>query len=143
MKRAIRRTAAPRLLTDISITPLLDLVFILLFAFMVVVPLASRGGGRVAPVTSLSKEPPDEREVLLFSGPERLSFRGSAVTMEELPGVMREALAASPALGIVIQTPPDQAVRELVGLLRLLDQAGVTRAAIDPRPPDSATMPSP
>jgi biopolymer transport protein ExbD len=129
-----RRASKLKLITEISITPLMDLVFILLFAFMVAVPLVTQYDVS-GPSAVLGREmvaPPKEGETVILAVGEDggLSWAGGALSVEALPAVVLQALAVRPELGVILQLHPSRSAEELVRLMNLLDEAGVSRTAV-------------
>lgn len=130
-----RRASKLKLITEISITPLMDLVFILLFAFMVAVPLVTQTDRMRQSGTFDSKQPttpPKAGETVTLAIAEDGNFRWNEqpTDFEAIPTVIQNAVNATPKLGVVIQIPTHRSAQELVRLMNLLDDLGVTRTAI-------------
>ena len=136
----MRRSRPPsrQLLAEISATPLLDLVFILLFAFMVALPLVSRSDALLQPAEApqrLSQQTPDRVLVLQASGPDQLVHEGTPLTAIEVEQRLQtEWLPADPDLGVRIEIAPDQPVATLTQVMALLARAGVQRASVRAEP---------
>jgi biopolymer transport protein ExbD len=133
--RSQRRASKLKLITEISITPLMDLVFILLFAFMVAVPLVTQH--ELALSSTISgplppTSPPSPAATFTLSVSEDGSFQwaDAPVLFEALPSIIKQSLAAQPQLGVILELPPNRPAQDLVRLMNLLDDLGVTRTAV-------------
>jgi biopolymer transport protein ExbD len=129
-----RRASKLKLITEISITPLMDLVFILLFAFMVAVPLVTQYDvSRQSGVSGRQLvAPPKEGEAVILEVGEDggLSWAGEVLGLEALSGAIKQALTVRPELGVILQLHPSRSAEELVRLMTLLDEVGVSRTAV-------------
>lgn len=130
-----RRASKLKLITEISITPLMDLVFILLFAFMVAMPLVtqydfSRQSDTAATKQATSAPNPDETFTLTITEDGTYRWAGKSITFESLPTLIEQELKGQPQLGVIIQMAPTRNAQDLVNLMNLLDKIGVTRTAI-------------
>lgn len=133
--RSQRRASKLKLITEISITPLMDLVFILLFAFMVAVPLVTQHDLALStppsgplPPTS----PPSPAATFTLSVTEDGSYQwaNAPIPFEALPATIKQSLAAQPQLGVILELSPNRSAQDLVRLMNLLDDVGVTRTAV-------------
>lgn len=124
-------------ITEISVTPLLDLVFILLFAFMVALPLVSRtdslltAQAAVRPATSALPAPtPDNTLTLTLTLTGSFYSQGIEYPLTELHPQLLEAVRNRPALGVILETPPELPVTRLLEPMATLQKAGVQSTAI-------------
>ncbi len=125
-----------QLVAEISVTPLLDLVFILLFAFMVALPLVSRSdallGGQPPSSSSSSAIAAEPQEIVSLrihhSG--ELDLEGEFLSLEALEARLRtDWLVSNPDLGVRVEVPPEQPVSKLAEVMTMLARAGVRRAS--------------
>jgi len=142
-----RRASKLKLITEISITPLMDLVFILLFAFMVAVPLVtqfdvSRQAARAESKLATTPPAPEETFTLGLTEEGTFFWAGNPIAFEALPSEVKQALETMPALGVVIHLHPDRSAQDLVRLMTLLDDVGVSRTAIQLTTAPTATPPT-
>ncbi len=125
-----------KLVAEISVTPMLDLVFILLFAFMVALPLVSNSDALLRPAAArLESAAPAPENVLTLrvSGPDTLvadSSPAEPLTLAAAEARLREEwLPARPGLGVRVEIAPDQPVSTLAEVMAMLTRAGVQRTA--------------
>jgi biopolymer transport protein TolR len=132
--RHARRHTQLKWITEVSVTPLLDLVFILLFAFMVALPLVSRSDHLLdsSPPLPQSLSPAAPADVLTLS----LLSTGSILwDKDELQPAALEsrlltALESRPGLGVILEMAPDLPVSRLSSVMGTLNSAGVRSTAI-------------
>ncbi len=132
MKRAAHRHQ-PRLITEMSVTPLLDLVFVLLFVFMVAAPLLRPE--RVIDVAAAKTTPvdPDEPTEVVKLGMNRelsLSLDGKVLAREDLDAALAKLVKDRPGAGVVVRMDKALSVEHLVDLMAALETAGVRRTAV-------------
>lgn len=124
-----------KLVAEISVTPMLDLVFILLFAFMAALPLVSRSGALLDPRAPAAALPaiatePAEIAHLKIHDSGKLTLDGELLTLDAAEERLRaDRLAANPQLGVRVEIPPGQPVSKLSEVMAALARAGVRRTA--------------
>jgi biopolymer transport protein TolR len=121
---------------DINVTPLVDVVLVLLIIFMVVTPMLSRGVAIDLPVTKHHEKRPDTGEQIIVSVAVdgRVYVDTDAVSDERLVSTVREALGTRKADG----TPRDIHVKgdrrltygEVRKVLERIHEAGAPSVAI-------------
>jgi biopolymer transport protein ExbD len=135
MKRASTRHQ-PRLITEMSVTPLLDLVFVLLFVFMVAAPLLKSQPeidlAATAAQTQESSEggAPEITVDLTVAADLTLSLAEKSVAEADLPIVISEILKGEPETGVIVRMDRKLAVEHLIRLMGILDAAGVKHTAV-------------
>jgi biopolymer transport protein ExbD len=137
LSRHSRRSTPLKLVTDISVTPLLDLVFILLFAFMVAMPLVMHLGGEEKKADDKAEASPvsvvdasgRQVELRVREGRE-MTWAGEVIADAELEQRLVLALNEEPGLGLVVKLDAGESVDDLMRLMRRLRVAGVQRVAV-------------
>lgn len=132
MKR-IRRSGQLQLVTEISTTSLLDLVFLLLFSFMVAVPLMrwhAHQADSFVPESGATSNPV-EVQTLTVRTDGMLDWQGTILTMDELEARAKNELSRQPSLGVVVRIGSGQPVSALIGPMQALLRAGVRNTSVD------------
>ena len=119
--------------TEISVTPLLDLVFILLFAFMVALPLVSQTDALLnsTPANSAAPAPtPSETITLSLLPSDSVLWNGAEMPLISLETRLTDSLLTQPKLGVIIEMSPDLPGSRLVSPMAILQKTGVQSTAI-------------
>ncbi|MDB6073804.1 MAG: exbD [Verrucomicrobiaceae bacterium] len=121
-----------RLITEISIAPLITVVLVLLFAFMMVGPLLHEGAAVAAPVTADKKQnaAPQTTAHLVLGENKTISLEGREVAVVDLKDRLARLVKENPGVGVVVQMNRDLPVQVLVDLMNVLREAGVERTSV-------------
>ncbi len=122
-------------LSEINITPLLDLAFVLLIIFMITTPLLESSKNVVIP-SSGAKNPPINRsqvQTVSIDRTDTIRFNNQVVDLRTLTAQLTDLKAANPDLAIVIRPDRDLPVQKLIGLMDALQRAGITKVGIATR----------
>jgi biopolymer transport protein ExbD len=115
-------------MTELNITPLLDLVFVLLVIFIITTPQLMNNleinlpSGK--PPQNKPKVEPTRIEV---SGQGQITLDQQAVTPAELREKLAALKAADPELGVVVKGADDTDYQVMVGVLDTLRQLDITK----------------
>lgn len=121
--------AAPQ--PDINVTPLVDIVLVLLIIFMVVTPALAQGEATQLPeATKIDKVPKDVDPIkLIVAANGVLLLNGKKTSPAELPDRLKAIHAQSPDRQLLLNTDakvPYVKVREMLALLQNLGFKGVS-----------------
>jgi biopolymer transport protein ExbD len=122
-------------LSEINVTPLLDLAFVLLIIFMITTPLLESSMNLVIP-SSGAKNPPINRaqvQTVSIDRTETIRFNNQMVDLETLTAQLTRLKAANPDIAIVIRPDRDLPVQKLIGLMDTAQRAGITKVGIATR----------
>lgn len=125
-----------RLITEISITPLMDLVLVLLFVFLLAVPLLKADKEMLAtsapppPPVPASVPAPAETMVLLVNNDQSVTLNGAMLARADLPVSLKQLAQRKPGIGIEVRMHRDLPVQQLVETMRLLEEAGIQKTAV-------------
>ena len=122
-------------LSEINVTPLLDLAFVLLIIFMITTPLLESSMNLVIPSSS-AKNPPINRsqvQTVSIDRTDTIRFNNQAVDLAMLTTRLTELRAANPDVAIVIRPDRELPVQKLIGLMDAVQRAGITKVGIATR----------
>jgi biopolymer transport protein ExbD len=122
-------------LSEINITPLLDLAFVLLIIFMITTPLLESSMSLIIP-SSGAKSPPvtsSQVQTISIDRNEAVRFNNQIVDLETLTAQLAELKRTNPEVAIVIQPDRDLPVQKLVTLMDALQRAGIMKVGIATR----------
>ena len=119
-------------LSEINITPLLDLAFVLLIIFMITTPLLENSMSLVIPSSGATNSPINSSQVQTVSidRNETIRFNNQVVTFETLTTQLIQLKQANPDLAIVIRPDRELPVQKLITLMDTLRRAQITKVGI-------------
>ena len=122
-------------LSEINITPLLDLAFVLLIIFMITTPLLENSVGLIIP-SSGAKNPPvtsSQVQTISIDRNESIRLNNQTVDLDSLSAQLAEMKRANPEMAVVIRPDRDLPVQKLVNLMDALQRAQVMKVGIATR----------
>ncbi len=131
MKRYSARTSFSTL-SEINVTPLLDLAFVLLIIFMITTPLLENSMNLVIPSSAATNAPISKSEVQTISidRAEVIKLNNQTVSQDSLAARLQEIRAANPEVAVVIRPDRELPVQKLVALMDSLQRAGISKVGI-------------
>jgi biopolymer transport protein ExbD len=119
-------------LSEINITPLLDLAFVLLIIFMITTPLLENSMNLVIPSSGATNQPINSSQVqtLSIDRSETIRFNNQAVDLETLTTQLIQLKQANPDVAIVIRPDRELPVQKLIALMDTLRRAQITKVGI-------------
>jgi biopolymer transport protein ExbD len=119
-------------LSEINVTPLLDLAFVLLIIFMITTPLLESSMNLVIP-SSGAKNPPIKSthvQIVSIDRSETIRFNNQVVDLEVLTARLTELKQTNPDIAVVIRPDRELPVQKLIALMDALKQAQITKVGI-------------
>ena len=119
-------------LSEINITPLLDLAFVLLIIFMITTPLLESSMNLVIP-SSGEKNPQinsSQVQTITIDRNEAIKLNNQPVDLDALSVRLAELKRNNPDVAVVIRPDRDLPVQKLVALMDALQRAQITRVGI-------------
>ena len=122
-------------LSEINVTPLLDLAFVLLIIFMITTPLLESSMNLVIPSSGATTPPVTKSQVQTVSidRTDTIRFHNQVVDLGPLTAQLAELKTANPDVAIVIRPDRDLPVQKLIGVMDALQRAGITKVGIATR----------
>ncbi len=137
MKRLSSRHM-PRLVAEISVTPLLDLMLLLLLAVIVLVPELRPFKKAASPVSSgkadSSVATPKTMLELSVAGDLKLTLDGKGIEHRDLIADLKKRVTAEPQLGVVVRIPAALPAPRLLEIMEALRAAEVRHSAVTVNP---------
>ena len=123
-------------LSELNVTPLLDLAFVLLIIFMITTPLMENKTDLVLPTGDPSKNAVDPASVLTLSidKNEAIEIAGAAVTIEELVAELTTRKAEKPDLAVVVRSHKELPVQKLIDVLDAVKRAAISKVGVVTNP---------
>jgi biopolymer transport protein ExbD len=119
-------------LSEINVTPLLDLAFVLLIIFMITTPLLENSMNLIIPSSSAANAPISKAQVQTISidRDETIRMNNEIVDAGSLAARLLELKGANPDVAIVIRPDRELPVQKLVTLMDSLQRAQITKVGI-------------
>jgi len=119
-------------LSEINITPLLDLAFVLLIIFMITTPLLESSMNLTIPSSSATNPPIKSSKVQIVSidRSETIRFDNQVIDLKALTARLTELKQTNPDIAVVIRPDRDLPVQKLIALMDALKQAQITKLGI-------------
>ena len=119
-------------LSEINITPLLDLAFVLLIIFMITTPLLENSVNLVIPSSGANNPPvqPSQVQTISIDRSETIKFNNQVIDTEQLTAQLIELKKANPDVAVVVRPDRELPVQKLVTLLDALQRAEIMKVGI-------------
>jgi biopolymer transport protein ExbD len=134
MKRYSQRQGLSTL-SEINVTPLLDLAFVLLIIFMITTPLLESSMNLVIPSSGATNPPikSAQAQIVSIDRSETIRFNNSVVDLKALTVRLAELKQTNPDVAVVIRPDRELPVQKLIALMDALKQAQITKVGIATR----------
>jgi biopolymer transport protein ExbD len=119
-------------LSEINITPLLDLAFVLLIIFMITTPLLENSANLVIPSSGATNPPLSSAQVQIVSidRAETIRLNSQIIDADTLTARLTELRQRNPDVAVVIRPDRELPVQKLVTLMDALQHAGISKVGI-------------
>jgi biopolymer transport protein ExbD len=119
-------------LSEINITPLLDLAFVLLIIFMITTPLLENSVNLVIPSSS-EKNPAinsSQVQTIAIDRAETIRLNNQIVDPDTLIAQLSELKRTNPEVAVVIRPDRELPVQKVISLMDVLQRAQITKVGI-------------
>lgn len=122
--------------SELNVTPLLDLAFVLLIIFMITTPLMDNAIELQLPKSGAPEQPVDPGKVQTISidRQEQIKFNGQSVTVEQLAAALADLRKDKPDVAVVVRSHRELPVQKVVDLLDVVKAAQITRVGVVTNP---------
>ena len=123
-------------LSELNVTPLLDLAFVLLIIFMITTPLMENSVELVLPTSDTAKNPVDPTAVqsIAIDQNERIELNGRAVSLDQLDTQLAALKAENENVAVVVRAHRDLAVQKLMNVMDAVQRAQIKRVGVVTNP---------
>lgn len=119
-------------LSELNITPLLDLAFVLLIIFMITTPLMENSVDLVLPSSDAAKHTVDPNAVQTVSMDqnEQLSINGQPTNFATLEGQLVALKERNPEVAVVVRAHKDLPVQKLMNVMDVVQRAQIRKVGV-------------
>jgi biopolymer transport protein ExbD/biopolymer transport protein TolR len=124
-------------LADINVTPLVDVVLVLLIIFMVTAPVLQSGIEVNVPKTRTVKEITEERLVLSINKQQRVFLGNDPININEIASKLHQKIRDPQSQPIFIRADEDVPFGAFATVMDAVKQSGITNVSIVTQPLNS------
>jgi biopolymer transport protein ExbD len=119
-------------LSELNVTPLLDLAFVLLIIFMITTPLMDNSVDLIVPSSEAAEKAVDPSAVQTISinREAMLKLNGGETTLEAMESQLVELKAARSEVAVVIRSHKELPVQKLIDVMDVVQRAKITRVGV-------------
>ena len=121
-------------LADINITPLVDVVLVLLIIFMVTAPVLQSGIDVSVPKTRTVKEITEERMVITINKDQRVFLGNDAININEIGSKLRQKIRDPRNQSIFVRADENVPFGAFATVMDAVKQSGITNVSIVTQP---------
>ena len=121
-------------LSDINITPMVDVVLVLLVMFMVTAPILQSGIDVAVPKTKTVKEITEERLVISIDKQQRVYLGNDPINVNQIPEKLREKIRDPRGQAIFLRADENVPFGAFATVMDAVKQSGITNVSIVTQP---------
>lgn len=123
-------------LAEINITPLVDVVLVLLVIFMITAPVLQSGIEVAVPKTRTVKEITEQRVVVAIDRDQQVFLGDKPVNVNDLPHLLQDSIGPSAKKVIYLRADERVPFGAFASVMDAVKRAGITNISIVTRPLD-------
>ncbi len=123
-------------ISDINVTPLVDVVLVLLIIFMVTAPVLQSGIEVSVPKTRTVKEITEERMVISINKQQRVFLGNDPININEIKSKLRQRIRDPQNQSVFIRADEDVPFGAFATVMDAVKGAGITNVSIVTQPLD-------
>jgi biopolymer transport protein ExbD len=119
-------------LSEINVTPLLDLAFVLLIIFIITTPLMDKSTGLILPSSKKASDAvnPALVQTVSITKDDVVALNSQTVSLDQLTSSLADKHSTQPEIAVVVRAHRELPVQKLVDALDAIRQAGVTKVGV-------------
>ncbi|MGB8769111.1 MAG: biopolymer transporter ExbD [Candidatus Korobacteraceae bacterium] len=121
-------------LADINVTPLVDVVLVLLIIFMVTAPILQSGIEVAIPHTKTVKEITEERLVITIDREQRVFLNNDPININQIAARLREKIRDPEGQSVFVRADENVPFGAFATVMDAVKQSGITNVSIVTQP---------
>jgi biopolymer transport protein ExbD len=118
-------------LSELNVTPLLDLAFVLLIIFMITTPLMEKSSDLVVPTTTGSgNAAPASQVEISIDRNAVIKVNNAEVSAGALDSTLAALKSTNPGVGVLVRAHGELSVQKLIDLMDAAKRAGITKFGV-------------
>ncbi len=122
------------IIREINLVPLIDVLLVVLFFYMIISPMMSRGLDVNLPKSAASTTKPDERVVLTVTRSQELFLEKERVDMSRLKGILESIRKQKPQVNVYLRADRDAPYGAVVQVMDIVKRSGIDRLGMVTEP---------
>jgi biopolymer transport protein ExbD len=126
-------------LSELNVTPMLDLAFVLLIIFMITTPLMEKSVDLVLPSSNAAQNAVDPGAVqnVSITRDAEITLNQDPIALGDLEARLVALKEANPGVAVVIRSDKDLVVQRLVEVMDAVQRARITRIGVVTQPDEA------
>lgn len=125
-----RQREMPQRISDVNLTPLIDLTFLLLITFIITFPLLENGIQVKLPVGKTDKLPEKKTQNVTIDAQGTIHLNNKQMSLAELEAALRTEVAKAADLAVLIRGDENLQYGVIVKVMKVLYNLQITRMAL-------------
>jgi biopolymer transport protein ExbD len=123
-------------LTEINVTPLLDLAFVLLIIFIITTPLMENSVNLVVPTSTQATQSVDlnQTQTISVDKDDQISLNNEAVDPATLEERLIALHAEKPDAPVIVRPDKELSVQQFIAVMDILQRAQISKVGVATRP---------
>ena len=123
-------------LTEINVTPLLDLAFVLLIIFIITTPLMENSVNLVVPTSgeAIQSVDPTQVQTISIDQEDMMRFNNEIVDPATLEARLLALQAEKPGLAVVVRPHKELPIQKFIDVMDILQRARISKVGVLTRP---------
>jgi biopolymer transport protein TolR len=130
----ITERRSSHIIREINLVPLIDVLLVVLFFYMIISPMMSRGLDVNLPKSAASTTKPDERVVLTVTRSQELFLEKERVDMSRLKGILESIRKQKPQVNVYLRADRDAPYGAVVQVMDIVKRSGIDRLGMVTEP---------
>ena len=123
--RLQRRTS--HIIRELNLVPLIDVLLVVLFFYMIISPMMSRGLDVNLPRSGANTIKPEERIVITVTRAQEVFVEKERVAVERLGGVLESVRRSKPQINVYLRADKDAPYGAVVQVMDVVKRSGIDK----------------